>query len=140
MFVADVAGDIAIVVWLVVLPLVLLVCCLLKGKYWFCVIGIFFGIVWLVGAIRLAKPNSRWARRYGPEKLYESKRRFPKEARKIDPAWAPPVLATETVRSVPDPDQWPDEHPATWDKITRKAYKRQYGHEPEEDYGPPSAT
>src|SRR4051812_43793294 len=99
MFVADGAGDIAIVVWLVILPVALLVCCLLKGKYWFGLLGIFFGIFWLVGAIRLAKPNSLWARRYGPKKLYESERRF-KQTRKIDPAWAPPVASANTAASV----------------------------------------
>jgi hypothetical protein len=36
------------------------------------------GLVWLIGAPRLAKPNSPWARRfYGSEKLERSRRRYP---------------------------------------------------------------
>jgi hypothetical protein len=45
--------------------LALSVICLLKGKVTTGVIGIFIGIVGLVGAVRLAKPDSWWAaRRY----------------------------------------------------------------------------
>jgi len=41
------------------------------------------GLVWLIAAPRLAKPNSPWARRfYGSEKLERSRRRYPD----IDPA------------------------------------------------------
>jgi hypothetical protein len=36
------------------------------------------GLVWVIAAVRLAKPNSPWARRYyGPAKLDRSKRRYP---------------------------------------------------------------
>lgn len=35
---------------------------LLKGKTWTGLVGLFIGIVALVGAIRLARPNSPWAR------------------------------------------------------------------------------
>lgn len=41
------------------------------------------GLIWLIAALRLAKPNSPWARRfYGPEKLERSRRRYPN----VDPA------------------------------------------------------
>ena len=40
----------------------------------------------LVGAIRLAKPNSGWARKYSRPKMEEAKRRFPKQAAELDPA------------------------------------------------------
>ena len=40
------------------------VICLLKAKYWTFVAGLFIGLFWVVGAIRLAKPSSWWARRY----------------------------------------------------------------------------
>jgi Mn2+/Fe2+ NRAMP family transporter len=40
--------------------------CAMKGKWVFFVVGWFNGIFWIIGASRLAKPNSRWAkRRYG---------------------------------------------------------------------------
>jgi hypothetical protein len=39
---------------------------LLKGKYWFAFLGIvgILNVLWWVGAVRLAKPKSWWARRY----------------------------------------------------------------------------
>ncbi len=44
-----------------------LLVCALKGKYGMLVAGLFFQLFWFVGAIRLAKPDSWWAREiYGP--------------------------------------------------------------------------
>lgn len=49
-----------------VVNVVAAVVCLLKGKPWLAVVGMFVpGIAW-VGAVRLARPRSRWARRYEP--------------------------------------------------------------------------
>jgi hypothetical protein len=39
----------------------------LKGKFWSAVAGVFFPLIDLVAAIRLAKPDSPWARRRYPE-------------------------------------------------------------------------
>jgi hypothetical protein len=50
--------------------------CLLKGKPLTAVVGLFAGIIGLIGAIRLAKPGSLWARRYGPAKRKRMERRF----------------------------------------------------------------
>ncbi|MGH3042029.1 MAG: hypothetical protein ACRDNG_09885 [Gaiellaceae bacterium] len=67
---------------------VVLVCIvLLKGKLWTGLFGLFVPMLALIGAVRLAKPNSPWARRlYGPE----SRRRHRAEARyrKHDDRWA----------------------------------------------------
>lgn len=52
--------------------LVLTIVCLLKGKTWFGIIGIYISLFALVGAIRLARPGSIWARsryREGSRKL-----------------------------------------------------------------------
>jgi hypothetical protein len=36
------------------------------------------GLIWIIAAFRLAKPNSPWARRYyGEEKMARSSRRYP---------------------------------------------------------------
>ncbi len=57
------AGLIGLYVWLVII-------CFLKGKPVFGIIGMFTGIVpfagWCLfcGSIRIAKPNSRWARKH----------------------------------------------------------------------------
>ena len=42
--------------------LALTIVCLLKGKTWFGIIGLYVGLFALVGAIRLARPGSIWAR------------------------------------------------------------------------------
>lgn len=54
-----------------------LVVCGLKGKQGLTALGIFFHPCWWVGAIRLAKPESWWARKvYGPEKRERADARF----------------------------------------------------------------
>jgi hypothetical protein len=46
-----------------------IVVCVAKGKYKLALFGAFIPVIALVGAIRLARPESRWAKhRYGPEK------------------------------------------------------------------------
>jgi hypothetical protein len=53
--------------------------CVLKGKIPFGLIGLFFPLVSIVGAIRLAKPDSPWARRRyrdRPKKMARAERRF----------------------------------------------------------------
>ena len=67
----------------VIVPVLL---CLLKGKIWTGVIGVFVPILAIVGAIRLARLNSPWARRRyrkHPKKLARAERR---EAR-LDARW-----------------------------------------------------
>ena len=49
----------------------------LKGKYVFALLGLFLPVFSLVGAIRLAKPQSWWAtNRYDEAKLAQSAERF----------------------------------------------------------------
>ena len=49
----------------------------LKGKPWLLVFGLLVGLCWLCGSLRLAKPQSWWARRfYDSTKMNESKLRF----------------------------------------------------------------
>jgi hypothetical protein len=55
----------------------LAVICAMKGKWVFFAVGWFSGIFWIIGAWRLGKPNSYWAkRRYGDAELMEAERRF----------------------------------------------------------------
>lgn len=59
------------------LPIVLIAA--LKGKIYFAIFGVFIPILSLIGAIRLAEPNSAWARRfYSPKsrKQTKSKQRY----------------------------------------------------------------
>jgi hypothetical protein len=54
----------------------LAVVCFLKGKRFAGIVGLFVPLVAVVGALRLAKPDSRWARRYGRPKLERARARF----------------------------------------------------------------
>jgi hypothetical protein len=54
------------------------VVCGLKGKNGMASLGLFISVVAMCGAIRIAKPQSWWARRYyGPEKMKIALSRFP---------------------------------------------------------------
>lgn len=65
--------------------------CALKGKWVFVVLGLFCGIFWLVGAMRLAKPGSVWAgQRYNGAKLAEANMRFAR--------WPIPHVGKPTVK------------------------------------------
>jgi len=73
------AGEfvLVLVVWAVVLTPAAVTA--LKGHLALFVAGfLLLGLVWLIAAVRLARPNSFWARRfYGPEKLERSQSRYP---------------------------------------------------------------
>jgi hypothetical protein len=50
----------------------------LKGKSGMVMAGLFFCPCWWIGAIRLAKPDSWWARKfYDEDKLADARERFP---------------------------------------------------------------
>lgn len=69
------------------------VVCLAKGKLITGVVGFLLWPVGLVGAIRLARPGSRWARHlYGPDKLERARERYlvPDEPAEAE---APPVAS-----------------------------------------------
>ncbi|HKJ34943.1 MAG TPA: hypothetical protein VKA36_00100 [Solirubrobacterales bacterium] len=63
--------------------------CFLKGKLMWGVFGIYIGPVGIIGATRLAKPDSWWARnRYDAEKLARSRERYGAEEKVHKPAAA----------------------------------------------------
>jgi len=67
--------------------------CLAKGKWITGVIGFLLWPVGLAGAIRLARPTSRWARRlYGPDKMTRARDRY-LELDGPEAAEAPPVAS-----------------------------------------------
>lgn len=76
----DHPAGIALVALIVCLDITCLVITILKGKYWFAAIGILLHPLWYIGAVRLAKPGSRWARRYDEDKRRASIARFPADA------------------------------------------------------------
>ena len=89
---ADPAGGALIVAYHGV-SVVSAVICLGKGKLTTGVVGFLLWPVGLIGAIRLAEPNSFWARRfYEPDKLQRSRERYPdhvEPGRDGDPAPVP---------------------------------------------------
>jgi hypothetical protein len=71
------ALELVLVILLSGASIALAVITFLKGKYGFGVLGIFIWVFWLVGAIRLAKPDSVWARNfYDEERVKEATERF----------------------------------------------------------------
>jgi lysyl-tRNA synthetase, class II len=78
-----VSGDvlrIAVAVYILA-QIVPVVFCLLKGKIWTGVVGMFVPILAMVGAIRLARLNSPWARRRYPSRPKKLARAERREAR-----------------------------------------------------------
>jgi|GEM_PF-5465723 len=66
----DTLVTVAIVLGVLLVYVVPMVITGLKGKQGMLLAGVFLHPVWWVGAIRLALPDSYWARRfYGPDKL-----------------------------------------------------------------------
>ena len=77
---ADPAGGFLIVAYHAV-SFVSAIVCLLKGKLTTGVVGFLLWPVGLVGAIRLAEPQSPWARNlYDPEKMERARERYPELA------------------------------------------------------------
>lgn len=120
------SGDLfrVVVAAYIVVVIVPVLLCLLKGKVWTGVIGFFVPIVAIVGAIRLARLNSPWARRRyrtRPKKLSRAERR---EARLSAHtlAWRdaffdliagkPHLPSLQPVGAQPDPADPPDDEAA----------------------------
>jgi hypothetical protein len=72
----DARESTAVLVPLQVIGACLTVICFLKGKRLAGIVGLFVPAVALISAVRLAKPGSRWARRYEQAKLKRSRARF----------------------------------------------------------------
>ena len=88
---------VAIVVWLIVVSI-------MKGKYKLALFGAFIPLCALVAALRLARPESRWAKRhYGPEKLARAQARTAWYDKHFGPAtaWVSDFVAGRP--SEPDP-------------------------------------
>ena len=97
--------------------------CLLKGKYLMAFVSLIWPWAWTIGAIRIAKPDSFWARRfYTDEKLALANERFQYKQEQAD--------LKAQIRSDDDQeilDAWEGieiEDPNELDPITRKALKK----------------
>ena len=98
-----VEGAIALVL-VIVTFVVLIVVSIMKGKYKLALFGAFIPLCALVAAVRLARPESRWAKRhYGPEKLERARARTAAYDARFGPAtaWVSDFVAGRP--SEPDP-------------------------------------
>lgn len=76
--------DVQIADLIVAFVVICIVATVLKDKYGVFLLGIPIHVAWLVGAIRLARPGSLWARYlYDQRKMARADERFPNE----DPGW-----------------------------------------------------
>ncbi len=75
------SSDISSVIANILVGLLLAFVCFRKGKLMWGVIGIYIPPIGIIGALRLAKPESAWAKkRYEGKKLERSRERYAKEA------------------------------------------------------------
>src|SRR4051794_22806137 len=98
-----VEGAIALVL-VIVTVLLLIIVSVTKGKYKLALFGAFIPLIALVASVRLARPESRWAkRRYGPEKLARAQQRAASYDARFGPAtaWVSDFVAGKP--SEPDP-------------------------------------
>ncbi len=94
---------IATVLWLIVVSV-------MKGKYKLALFGAFIPLIALVAAVRLARPESRWAqRRYGPEKLARARQRAARYDARFGPAtaWISDFVAGKPSAADPPPSARP---------------------------------
>lgn len=91
---------------LLIIDAILVLICVVKGKYPTAILGIFLPPLALVGALRLARPKSTWARRrYHEKEMSRAQRRTAEFDRRWDPVrtkWENLVGGTP---SQPDPMQ-----------------------------------
>jgi hypothetical protein len=93
-----------VLVLAIAIILLLIVVSVMKGKYKLALFGAFIPLCALVAAMRLARPESRWARRhYGPEKLARAQQRTAGYDERFGPAteWVSDFVAGKP--SEPDP-------------------------------------
>lgn len=92
----DVAKDVEDVVFALVgsvglLTIALVIVNLAKEKFAMALVGLFLPPVALIGALRLARPHSLWARLYGESKMARAEARFPSKPK--TPAAPKPAAA-----------------------------------------------
>ena len=85
----EAGSTIAATVAAVALHLAWILVCVAKGKYRFALFGAFVPVLPVIGALRLARPGSGWARRrYGPTKAARAAARAARYDARVGPATA----------------------------------------------------
>jgi hypothetical protein len=107
------SATVAVTIIGVVLQVVVIITCVIKGKYKMALFGTFIPLLAQIAAIRLARPGSRWAkRRYGPKKLAKATARTAQYDERFGPLtdWVSDFIAGKP--SEPDPAPAPDPAPS----------------------------
>jgi hypothetical protein len=88
---ANVTGSWLIAIWHI-LSIIFAIMCFFKGKWVFAGLGLLLWPIALVGAVRLARPNSHWARHlYGNAELARTEARYPEDRRVPMWPWQKPA-------------------------------------------------
>ncbi|TMR34859.1 hypothetical protein [Actinomadura geliboluensis] len=102
----DVAGDgLWAIAAIIVFDMLVALVALLKGKVWTGLIGLFIGVVALVGAVRLARPDSPWARRrYRPgsrkeRRAVKRERRYRRPVQRLGDRLSDLIAGRPSIRS-----------------------------------------
>lgn len=75
----------------IAIALTLLIICALKGKWGFALLGFLFPLLWAIGAVKIAKPRSWWAKHYyGDVSMSRSEQHFVLSSRERAPPSAVP--------------------------------------------------
>ncbi len=102
----DDSAELTVVFGALIVHVIAIVVCVSKGKYKMAFFGVFFTVVGLIGAIRRARPGSRWARRrYGPDKLAQATARAERFDERVGPAmtWVSDFVAGAPTAPGPEP-------------------------------------
>jgi hypothetical protein len=112
---------IAILILVVTYNIFVVVVCFLKDKPGFAAAGIVWSVFALVGAVRIAKPNSWWSRKYyGPDKMAIALKRFTPQP--VLPPPTPPLQRQQP--SPPQPEQPPSSQPSPIANSTQENMQR----------------
>jgi len=95
---------------------ILVVVCVLKGKYRAALFGCFIPLIAWICGIRLARPRSMWARKfYRPERLGRATRRAKKFDDRWDPRWR---WVSDAIAGRPSDENSPEEAKLPSDRVT----------------------
>jgi hypothetical protein len=75
---------------------------MVKGKVWFGLLGIYITVFALIGAIRVARPGSAWARSHYPAGSKKLTKAAARERRYAHPATATLAWVQDLVAGKPD--------------------------------------
>ncbi len=83
---SELAARLSLMVLIVATGIAVVVCAM-KGKYRLALVSVFIPLVAFIGAVRLARPGSPWAKRYSQERWERARRRAARFDARVMPWW-----------------------------------------------------